>query len=82
MFWNNRNPYNDSHSWTHRDVDIQQGECYKRYQSWQNCVKGRGSNDVVCKGSHLEDYYVCIDKLNAMRIHFETNIPRTLNTLA
>ncbi|CAG9335858.1 unnamed protein product [Blepharisma stoltei] len=82
MPWYSRIAYSDQKEWTYNDVDVQQVECQKRYDNWQQCLRKKGARDQGCKKECLEDYYTCIDKLNAMRSHFEVNLSKKLNRIA
>ena len=42
--------------------------CKDKYATWKTC---NNTLFKTCKTETLEDYYICVDKLNAIRLHLE-----------
>lgn len=44
--------------------------CKKRYDEWKTCKSA--STFEACKITHLESYYTCVGKLNAIRLELDS----------
>ena len=55
---------------TDEELKKQSSMCKERYMKWKKCSVASGYQH--CKSNYLEDYYVCVDKLNAMRVFLES----------
>ena len=54
---------------TDEQVAKQSSLCKERYMKWKECKSISSYQD--CKSEVLEDYYTCVDRLNAMRLFLE-----------
>ena len=54
---------------TKEQVERQSSICKERYMKWKGCTTKFANGD--CKSEFLEDYYKCVDRLNAMRVYLE-----------
>lgn len=57
---------------TDEKVETQSRMCKERYMNWKKCANNQGYKN--CKSNFLEEYYLCVDKLNAMRIYLEYRV--------
>lgn len=53
------------------DLQVLQSKCAKRYEKWDICRSERGFNDPTCRNDLLEEYYTCVDRLNALNNYLE-----------
>lgn len=53
------------------DLRVLQSKCAKRYEKWNICCSEKGFNDPTCRSSLLEEYYTCVDRLNALKSYLE-----------
>lgn len=57
---------------TDEKVNTQSALCKEKYMKWKYIPSV--SEDQPSRSELLEDYYICVDRLNAMRIHSDNKI--------